>query len=167
VLAIERGDAAAAVVHYRRACELMPENPACQAHLAGALALTGDLAQARALLDDLPLRFAGRVTSPYVMAIVALRLGDAEQALALLRSALDDGDPNVLLSPIDPSLAALRGEPRFTAMCTELRLKRGRPRGQVLAPPAPVDAATPAAPPRPPATARRSPAPAPLPASRR
>lgn len=163
VLAVERGDAAAAVGHYRRACELMPENPACQAHLAGALALAGDRAQALALLDELPRRFAGRITSPYVMAIVALRMGDSEESLALLRRALDESDPNVLLVPTDPSLGALRGEPRFAALCAELRLRRGRRPQSPVQP----DAATPAAPPRRPATAATSPAPARRAASRR
>ncbi len=165
LLAIERGDAAAAVAHYRRAGELMPENPACQAHLAGALALTGDMAQAQTLLEAMPLRFPGRVTSPYVMSFVALRLGDAAKALTLLRSALDDGDPSARWAPSDPSLAALRGEPRFTAMCAELRFKRGRKPliAAPAAPAAPADAAMPAAPTRPRATAGHSPAPAPPP----
>lgn len=120
LLAIERGDPQAAVAHYRQACVLMPEHPACQAHLAGALALAGDRAQAQALLDELPRRFAGRVLSPYVMAIVALRLGDRAQALALLQRAIDEADPSALLAPVDPSLAALRDEPRFAELCRRL-----------------------------------------------
>lgn len=86
----------------------MPDYASCQAHLAGALALCGDLRGARAALAAMPARRAGAPgndLSPYVMAIVALRLGDAGLALERLQTAADIADRNILWAPIDPCLA--------------------------------------------------------------
>ncbi len=124
LLAYLRGDHAAGLAHYRRAAELMPEYPACHAHVAGALALCGDLPAARAALAALDERFARATVSPYVMSIVALRMGDPERALQLLKTAADVADPNVLWALTDPCLDTLRADPRFAALTTALRLKR-------------------------------------------
>ena len=165
VLAVRRGDVPAAIRHYRRACELLPDHPGCWAHLAGALALDGQLAEARRTLDDLQQRFAGRPMSPYVLAIVALRMGEPAQALAWLGRAVDEGDPSVLLTPMDSCLAPLRGDPAFERLCLALRHKRGAPAVRPAAP-ATGAAAKPAAPRRPPGPAAASPARARRPARR-
>ena len=69
LLALLRQDRAAMLLHYRRAAEVMPEHPACHAHLAGALALTVDLAAARdpslAALHDDPRFVALAATLPF------------------------------------------------------------------------------------------------------
>ena len=124
LLALLRQDRAAVLMHYRRAAELMPDHPACHAHVAGALALTGDLAAARETLAMVHRRFAGRVLSPYVLAIVALRMGEPEQALLALQRAAEVGDPNILQAPRDPSLAALHDDPRFVALAATLPFRR-------------------------------------------
>ena len=102
VLAMVRDDMPAALSHYRRACTLFPDYPGCWAHLAGAQALNGQPDAARRTLADLQQRFADRVMSPYVLAIVALRMGDDSQAWHWLDQARDQGDPTLLLAPIDP-----------------------------------------------------------------
>lgn len=124
VLAVVDGDLAAALRHYQRACELLPDYPGCWAHLAGMQALTGQTDEARRTLDALHRRFADRVISPYVMAIVTLRQGDRAQALDWLQRALDQGDPTVLLAPHDPCLASLRGEPVLARMVQALSHRR-------------------------------------------
>lgn len=195
VLSTEEGDLPAALHHYRRACELLPDYPGCWAHLAGVQALMGQADEARETLMAMGLRFADRVISPYVMAIVALRRGYRAQALTWLQRALEEGDPSVLLAPIDPCLAPLKGEPALARLAEALGRKRvpaglGRPAASAVAdgvsakvneptdqqgdPPAPVvsalppadAAARPAGPPRPPAPAALSRARARPPASR-
>ena len=155
VLAVERGDIPAALRHYRRACQVLPDYPGCWAHLAGVQALAGQRDEARRTLAAMQQRFAGRVMSPYVLAIVALRLGDPAQALDWLGRAMQDGDPSVLLAPLDPCLAPLRGDLHFERLCQALRHKRGAPGAAGLRPARPPAgaAARPAAP-------RRRPAPA-------
>ena len=124
LLALLRQDRAAMLLHYRRAAAVMPEHPACHAHLAGALALTGDLAAARETLAMVNRRFAGRVISPYVLAIVALRMGEPDRALLALQRAAEVGDPNILQAPRDPSLAALHDDPRFVALAATLPFRQ-------------------------------------------
>lgn len=124
VLAYLRGDFAAVLAHYRHAAELMPEVPACHAHVAGALALCGDLAAARAALAELQERQAGQAISPYVMAIVRLRMGETDRAFESLHAAAAIGDPNVLWALTDPCVEPLRQDPRFSALAAELHLKR-------------------------------------------
>jgi tetratricopeptide (TPR) repeat protein len=128
LLAVMRGDAPSAVAHYRQACVLMPQHAACQAHLAGALALAGRAEEAQQARQELQQRLAGRSLSPYVMAIVELRFGQADEALRLLQRAADDFDPNVVMAAADPSLAALRADARFLRLCAALR---SRPVGRV------------------------------------
>ena len=130
VLAFVRGDFAAVLAHYRQAAERMPDHPACQAHLAGGLALCGDLDGARAALVPLEAHqgldsgTAGNTLSPYVMAIVALRMGDADLAIERLQLAADIADPNILWAPIDPCLASLRSDARFARFTAALQIKR-------------------------------------------
>jgi Tfp pilus assembly protein PilF len=124
VLAFIRGDFPAVQKHYRRSVELMPEHPPCHAHLAGALALCGDLPAANGVLAAMHQHFAGRAISPYVMAIVALRMGEPEQAFDLLARGASIGDPNMLWLWGDPCLDRLRTHPRWAALVATLRLKR-------------------------------------------
>lgn len=124
VLAHLRGDAAAVLAHYRRAAELMPDNPGCHAHVAGALALCGDLDAARGALAAMHARFAEEQISPYLLAIVATRMGEPDHAFELLNRATDIADPNVLWGLTDPCLDTLRSDPRFDAFAAALRIKR-------------------------------------------
>ena len=51
-------------------------------------------------------------------------MGERSQALYWLERARDQGDPTVLLAPIDPCLAPLRGEPRMLALAAAMRRRR-------------------------------------------
>lgn len=124
VLAVVRGDMPAALAHHQRACLLQPDHPGCWAHLAGAQALNGQHEAARRTLAELQTRFADRVLSPYVLAIVALRMGDADQAWHWLDQARNQGDPSLLLAPLDPCLAALHGTPRMAGLVAAMRRRR-------------------------------------------
>jgi len=127
LLAYLRGDMAAVLAQYRRAAELMPDYAGCHAHVAGALALCGDLAGARAALAAIPALAPGgppNAVSPYVMSIVALRLGDVDRAIERLQEAADISDPNILWALTDPCLDPLRSHERFAALTSSLLLKR-------------------------------------------
>jgi tetratricopeptide (TPR) repeat protein len=165
VLSTLEGDLPAALQHYERACTLLPDHPGCWAHLAGMQALMGQADEARRTLAAMHHRFADRVMSPYVLAIVALRLGSRAEALDWLQQAQDLGDPSVLLAPIDPCLAPLWTDPAMARLVRALRHRRAPaglaaviPAGPAVAlPPASADA-TPGRPRRQTATAALSPA---------
>jgi tetratricopeptide (TPR) repeat protein len=124
LIAFCSGDADAAVAQYRRCCALAPDHPGCWAHLAGALAAAGRGDEARTVRAELDSRFAGRLVSPYVLAIVALRMGEREEALALLARAIDEVDPSALQIGLDPSFIALRGDARFEALVRRVGQRR-------------------------------------------
>lgn len=112
-LAMFRGDAAAALRHYRRACEVAPDHPGCHAARAGALALGGDIAGADAVMAEVHRRFADRILSPYMQAVVETRCGRHEAALRLLTQATQQRDPNLMFLLLEPSFEDLRGHPRW------------------------------------------------------
>ena len=124
VLAVCQGDLPGALWHYQRACVLLPDYPGCWAHLAGAQALNGQAGQARHTLATMHQRFADRVMSPYVLAIVALRMGDRAGALGWLQRAVAAGDPSVLLASKDPCLAPLRGDPVMVSLLQTMARRR-------------------------------------------
>jgi adenylate cyclase len=59
------------------------------------------------------------------LAGVALVLGDHESAVRLLQVAFDEGDPQLALAAVEPTLDPLRDDPRFVRILEELRLPSG------------------------------------------
>ena len=115
-LAMFRGDAAAALHHYRRACELNPDHPGCYAATAAALGLAGDIAGADATMTDVHRRFSDRILSPYVLAIVETRCGRHGAAMRLLAQATRQRDPNLVVLLLEPSFRDLHADPRWPAV---------------------------------------------------
>lgn len=112
-IAMFERDGMAALRHYREACELAPDHPGCLAACAAAQGLCGDTAGADATLADLHRRFADRVISPYMLAIVETRCGRHDAAFALIDRALAERDPNVIFLAQDPSFTDLHEDPRW------------------------------------------------------
>ena len=121
VLAMARGDAAAAIAIYADLCRALPDNPGCFACLAGAQAAAGQRELAEATLADLHARFADRIVSPYVLAIVATHCGRHDDAFALLARADAERDPSALEIPVDVSFRALHDDPRWAPLATRVR----------------------------------------------
>lgn len=111
-----RGDLDASLARYRRVQQLHPRLSIGWAGVAQALALLGRGDEARACVAELRHRWAGHYPSPYQLAMVAVRLGETDEALTLLARAVDDRDPNAICLPVDPCFVALAGDARFTAL---------------------------------------------------
>ena len=129
VLAMARGDADTAVALYSGLCEAAPENPGCFASLAGAQAAQGHPDLARATLADMHARFADRIISPYVLAVVATHCGRHDDAFALLERADLERDPNALQIPSDVSFRRLVGDPRWAPLVARVHAGPTRQRG--------------------------------------
>lgn len=121
VLAMARGDAAAAVAIYADLCIAAPDNAGCVACLAAAQAASGQRALAEATLADMHARFADRIISPYVLAIVATQCGRHDDAFALLERADAERDPSALEMVNDVSFRALHPDPRWTLLVARVR----------------------------------------------
>jgi Tfp pilus assembly protein PilF len=121
VIAMERGDGAAAVRYYQRACAAAPDHPNAHASLAAAHGFAGDTATADATIAATRARFGDDCLSPYVLAIVAARSGRVDAAIDHLSRAIDGRDPSAVLIPSDPSFAPLHGHPAWTTLARRLR----------------------------------------------
>lgn len=121
MLAMARGDAAAAVAFYADLCIAAPDNAGCVASLAAAQAASGQRALAEATLADMHARFADRIVSPYVLAIVATQCGRHADAFALLERADAERDPSALEMVADLSFRALHGDPRWPPLAARVR----------------------------------------------
>ena len=128
VLAMARGDTAAAIAIYSELCRAAPDTPECFACLAGAQAAAGDLETAEATLADMHARFPNRIVSPYVLGIVAMRCGRHDDAFALLERADAERDPSALEMPGDVSFAALHRDPRWLPLVARVRAAPSRRR---------------------------------------
>ncbi|MGH9349310.1 MAG: protein kinase domain-containing protein [Vicinamibacterales bacterium] len=90
--------------------------PAVIAELARAQARAGDPDAARSKLPELvEATNQGRLARDY-LSFVYLAVGDSEQAIALLQSALADRSPTLVWVQVDPRFDALRNDPRFVSL---------------------------------------------------
>lgn len=111
-----RGRYDASLTRYQRVQQLYPKLSIGWAGVAQALALLGRPDEARACRAELQHRWSGQYASPYQLAMVAVRLGDDDEALSLLARAVAERDPNALCLPVDPCFETAAGDARFQAL---------------------------------------------------
>jgi serine/threonine protein kinase/tetratricopeptide (TPR) repeat protein len=107
------GEHEESVADAKRAIELLGEVPMLTCALACAHAAAGREDEAREILASLESESARRFVTPYHRALVRVALGEHEQALALLRQAVEVEDPWVVWLGTEPQLDPLRGAPEF------------------------------------------------------
>jgi tetratricopeptide (TPR) repeat protein len=92
-----------------------------RAYLGYAYARAGRRADALKIENELEVHAERRYVSPYLMALVALGLGNKDQALLRLEQAYEARSVNLIYMNVDPIFDSLRGDPRFN----ELRQRVG------------------------------------------
>ncbi len=107
------GRDAEAVAALERCIALLGRTPMVISALGTAHALAGRTEAARAILDELDGQAAHRYVGGYYPAQVLVALGDHDAAFAALDRAVDERVHWLAGVHIDPSLAALHGDPRF------------------------------------------------------
>jgi tetratricopeptide (TPR) repeat protein len=113
---LQRGEAAAAFDCYRQAEAMFPQLSIGPIGIAQAQALRGQADAARATIAGLRARRGARYLPPYQLALVAARLGEADEAIALLQQARAERDSNFVCLPVDPGLDGLRSDARFAEL---------------------------------------------------
>jgi serine/threonine-protein kinase len=106
----------------KRALELSSDDPGAISSLAYAYGRTGDITQARALLDRLKQNWNRKHVGSWDIAIAYAGLGDREQALNWLERASAEHSQALLRIKIEPWFAPLYQEPRFQALVAKMNL---------------------------------------------
>ena len=115
------GRDAEAMTTLARGIELLGRTPQALSALATAHALAGRAAEARALLTEIEAQSARRYVAAYYPAQVWVALHEHDAAFAALERAFDERVHWLAAIRIDPSLAALWGDPRFEGLAARVR----------------------------------------------
>jgi TolB-like protein/Tfp pilus assembly protein PilF len=112
-----KGEFEQAIADYRKSGDATPSDQS-KAVIACAYARAGNTAEARKILDDLPMQSQRRFVSSYWIAQVQAVLGNKDEAIRLLEKAFDErsipiGGGGVGGPKIDNRFDSLRGDPRF------------------------------------------------------
>ncbi len=117
------GRDAEAIAALTRSIELLGRTPQALAALATAHALAGRGAESRVLLAELEAQSAHRYVAAYYPAQVWVALGEHDAAFAALERAFDERVHWLAAIRLDPSLAALRSDPRFEALAARVKVR--------------------------------------------
>jgi eukaryotic-like serine/threonine-protein kinase len=116
------GDPGAALPAFRRAVQLK-DSAFTQASLGHALAVSGQMAEARRTLEALLTRMEHEYVSPYDIATVHAGMGDRDGAFKWLRRAADERSPFIVHVGWDHRFDLVRDDPRFADLVArEMRL---------------------------------------------
>ncbi len=119
---LSAGQVQEAIEDLRTAVRLTDGAVLGEAYLGHALAVAGDEAGARGVLDALRQRASRRHVPAYVIALIHAGLGDADGALAWLERAVAERSHWATFLNVDPRWDLLRAEPRFTALVRQVGL---------------------------------------------
>jgi tetratricopeptide (TPR) repeat protein len=97
----------------RRAVQILGRTQYTLPWLASAHAAAGNREKAAALLAEIEETAKTRYVSPYLIGMVYVNLGDAENALVRLEKAVEIRDGRIVWLGVDPQFETLRTNPRF------------------------------------------------------
>ncbi|HEU4479393.1 MAG TPA: winged helix-turn-helix domain-containing protein [Pyrinomonadaceae bacterium] len=116
----EKGMHAEAIAAAKKAGELS-HNSQSDAYRAYALVRWGQVAEARAVLDELLKLSKENYVPPYNLAVTYNALGESEKAIEYLEKGFTEKDVRMVFLTVEPMWNPLRSNPRFVAL-----LKRAR-----------------------------------------
>jgi eukaryotic-like serine/threonine-protein kinase len=96
-----------------KAAHLSGGSPLIRAALAHTYGVAGRASEARQALDDLTQLAKRKYVAPHFFAGVCIGLGDNDRAMEYLEKSHDEHSHWLIYLPIDPSMDALRSNPRF------------------------------------------------------
>ena len=119
----QRGEFDEAIAACQRAVQLSPRSPLMHGALGRTLALAGRREQAVEILEELCRLAEKRYVSPFELALMHFALGDTEQGFRYLTKAYQDRSFELLSILVDPRFDAIRKDPRFSELATQLGLR--------------------------------------------
>jgi serine/threonine protein kinase/tetratricopeptide (TPR) repeat protein len=121
----QKGLLAPAIDRLRQASARAPDSTYAVAALAHAHGLAGDVREARHLLATLEESARRRYVPAYDFAVVALGLGEADEALRHIEQAFDERSSWLIHLNVDPRLEPLRKQERFRELADRVGLSAG------------------------------------------
>ncbi len=106
-----------------RAAQISGGNSQAVAAKGYALAKSGNLAQARIILDELQKLSTTRYVPPYNFALVYNGLGESDKALDYLEKAFADKNVLMVFLKVEPKWNNLRNEPRFIELMRRMNFE--------------------------------------------
>ncbi|MEO6724224.1 MAG: protein kinase [Blastocatellia bacterium] len=101
---------------------LSGDSPIILTALAHAYAVSGNLVEARRLLDGITANTAKRKAPAYDLAIAYVGLGEEEKAFSLLEKALEEHNEYLIYLQVEPRFDPLRKDPRYTQLVSRMGL---------------------------------------------
>ena len=120
---IQQRKYAEAIAEFTRAQELSHGNSDAIASIGYVAALTGDVAKARSVLDELEAVSSQHYVPPTTVALVHNGLGHQDEALSQLEKACEQRDVRLTLLKVDPNWDSFRSNPRFASILKRIGLQ--------------------------------------------
>lgn len=102
-----------AIRELKTAVDLADHSTETLAALATAYAASGDIDNARIILDDLEKPAGKRYVLPYNIAKIYAAMGDVEKAFIWLETSYKEGNPDLIELNSEPLFGGIRADPRF------------------------------------------------------
>jgi Flp pilus assembly protein TadD len=118
------GEFDGAIRHATRFAELTSRSPSALTLLAEIHAKAGRPVEARRFLNEYLEMASRRYVPPTTAAGAYVAMGEVDAALAALERGVEDGSNLIAYLADEPSLAALRGHPRYQALLERAGLRR-------------------------------------------
>ncbi len=114
---------AAALTEFGKARDFSGGNSTAVSMIGYVHAISGEPAQARAILQELTARSAQGYVPPLALANVYMGLGETEGAFASLEKAYQDRDVFLSFLKVDPKWDPVRSDPRFVSILQRIGLE--------------------------------------------
>ena len=115
----QRGEYGTAIHEFEEAVRLSGGDPYYEGSLGHAYGASGNVVKAKDVLQNLQAR-TGQYIPPYAIGLVYAGLGEKDQAFHWLQKAVEERSTSMVFLRMDPELAALRDDARFTPLSRSL-----------------------------------------------
>ena len=112
-----------AVEELQKAINLSERNPDVIAILGNAYAAAGDRKEAEKVINELIESSQRRYVPSYAVAAIYAELGRKDEAFAWLEKAYAERSPTLVDLKVDPTLDALRSDPRYVELLRRVGLQ--------------------------------------------
>lgn len=120
---LRKGKYPEAIAEFTKAREFSGGNTETISMIGYAQALSGNRAQARAVLDELKFLSTQRYVPPHNIAMIYNGLGEKDEALAWLEKACEERDVRLTFLKVDPKWDSFRSDSRFAAILKRIGLE--------------------------------------------